>query len=75
MVPSDHYLSRCKTNTKVHVLLGMQGKRRRPIMVRGKVESPPRNNPRVPYPGSGDNVMDWKKSSLPYKLGRLGFIY
>ncbi len=28
-----------------------------------------------PYAGSGDYVVDWKKSSLPYKLGKLGFIY
>ena len=31
--------------------------------------------PKAPLAGSGDYVVDWKKSSLPYKLGRLGFIY
>ncbi len=31
--------------------------------------------PKAPLSGSGDCVVDWKKSSLPYKLGRLRFIY
>ncbi len=43
-------------------------------MVRGNDEGPPLEQPKSSLSG-GDYVVIWKKSSLLYKLGRLGFIY
>jgi len=62
-----------ETNRRSMFSRVMQGKRQRPASLRDD-ESPQWNNPKVLWSGSGDCVMNWKKSSLPYKLDILRLI-